>query len=212
LNEPYTIFPLLLQGVNPQTQLTYKNIPIYSDQILDIVQNSPIQFSFPFTINVYTSYSSVRKKSKEIQNNMIGQLQCENSTDIFSVFLTPDIERSHIIRINALDQVKHSVKFNRADLLASTPITEGNKTVYYSPPKEVVLNQKSCICDHEETKKFSTSQKYRNLGINYNIYIHKKIKFIITYLFTFKFLAGALNFFSMKIWVNLLFILKYFSI
>jgi hypothetical protein len=174
LNEPYTIFPLLLQGVNPQTQLTYKNIPIYSDQILDIVQNGPVQFSFPFTINVYTSYSSVRKTSKEIQNNMIGQLRCENSTDIFSVFLTPDIERSHIIRINALDQVKHSVKFNRADLFASTPITEGDKTVFYSPPKEVVLNQKSCICDHEETKKFSRSQKYRNLGINYNIYIHKK--------------------------------------
>jgi hypothetical protein len=166
LNKPPTIFPLLLKRVNPQAQLTYKTISVYADQILDIVQGKKDHLFFPFTINVYTAYSSIEKTSKEIQNNMIGQFLAENTAEVFHVFLTPDIEKSHVIRINALENVKHSsAKFDKRDLFANTLITEGDKTVFNRTPKEVILNQKSCICDHEETQLYIPSQQNKNLGI-----------------------------------------------
>jgi hypothetical protein len=165
LNEPPTIFPLLLKRVNPQAQLTYKSISIRADQILDIVQRKTDHLSFPFTINVYTTYSSSEKTSKEITNNMIGQLVAKNTEEIFHVFLTPHMEKNHLIRINALETVKHSAKFDKRNLFANTVITEGDKTVFSTTPKEVLLNQKSCICDHKETQLYSPSQRDRNLGI-----------------------------------------------
>jgi hypothetical protein len=165
LNGPPTIFPLLLKRVNPQAQLTYKMISVRADQILDIVQGKKDHLSFPFTINIYTAYSSIERTSKEIENNMIGQFLAENTAEIFHVFLTPDIEKSHVIRINALENVKNSAKFAKQDLFANTLITEGDKTVFNRTPKEVILNQKSCICDHEETQLYSPSQRDQNLGI-----------------------------------------------
>jgi hypothetical protein len=168
LNQPPTIFPLLLKRVNPQAQLTYKTIPVRADQILDIVQGKTDHLNFPFTINIYTAYSSIEKTSKEIQNNMIGQFLAENTSEIFHVFLTPDIEKSHVIRINALENIKHYAKFDKHDLFANTLITEGDKTVFKRSTKEVLLNQKSCICDHKETQHYSPSQRDRNLGIEQN--------------------------------------------
>jgi hypothetical protein len=165
LNEPPTIFPLLLKRVNPEVQITYKNISVRADQILDIVQGKTEHLSFPYTINVYTAYSSIEKTSREIENNMIGQFLVKNTAEVIHVFLTPDIENSNIIRINALETVKHSVKFNKHNLFVNTQITEGDKQNFFRTPKEVLLNQKSCICDHKETQQYSPSQRDRNLGI-----------------------------------------------
>lgn len=172
LNEPPTIFPLLLKRVNPQATLKYKSTSVRSDQILDIIKKKTDHLWFPFTINVYTAYSSIEKTSKEMKNNMIGQFLAENTTDIFHVFLTPDIENSNVIRINALEDVKHSVKFDEHNLFANTPITEGDKDVFCKIPKEIILNQKFCICDHPETREFSPSPRYSNLGIiHHSLYI-----------------------------------------
>jgi hypothetical protein len=165
LNEPPTIFPLLLSRENPQEQLTYKSISVRADQILDIVQGKKNHLSFPFTINIYSAYSSILRTSKEIKNNMIGQFLAENTEEIFHVFVTPDIENSHVIRINALENVDHSAKFAKQDLFTNTLITEGDKTVFNRTPKEVILNQKFCICDHEETQLYSPSRRDQNLGI-----------------------------------------------
>ena len=165
LNEPPTIFPLLLSRENPQEQLTYKSISVRADQILDIVQGKKDHLSFPFTINIYSAYSSILRTSKEIKNNMIGQFLAENTEEIFHVFVTPDIENSHVIRINALENVDHSAKFAKQDLFTNTLITEGDKTVFNRTPKEVILNQKFCICDHEETQLYSPSRRDQNLGI-----------------------------------------------
>ena len=164
LNEPPTIFPLLLKRVNPQEQLTYKSFSIRAYQILEIVRKQTDHLSFPFTINIYTAYSSTENTSKEIGNNMIGQLLAKNTEEVFHVFLTPDIEKSNLIRINALKTVKTSTKFDKHNLFANTPITEGDKTTFCKNPKEVPLTQKSCICDHKETQQFSPSQRYPNLG------------------------------------------------
>lgn len=164
LYEPPTIFPLLLKGVNPHDRLTYKNLSVDADQVLNIIRNQTNQMSFPFTINIYTSYTSVKKTSKEIESNMIGQLLAKNSTDVFHVFVTPDMENTNLIRINALDFFRHSAKYSKHNLFSNIHITEGDKTVFHSTPKEVPLNQKSCICDHEQTQCFSPSFRYRNLG------------------------------------------------
>jgi hypothetical protein len=179
LNEPPVIFPLLLKRVNPQEKLTYNTISVRADQILDIVKRKTDHLSFPFTINIYTSYASIEKTSKEIGNNMIGQFLADNTTEVFHVFLTPDPEKSNLIRINALETVKGSVKFDKHNLFANTLITEGNKTVFSTKPKEVLLNQKSCICDHNETQQFSSSQRYCNLGIFTSFIAIKRTKLFI---------------------------------
>lgn len=124
-----------------------------------------MQFTFPFTINVYTSFSSIKKTSKEIHRNMIGQLQNDHSTDTLCVFLTPDIEQNNLIRINAFKPIEHFVKFNKNNLFANTHIMEGNKTQLHNTPKETLLNQESCICDHEETRQFSPPKRYQNLSM-----------------------------------------------
>jgi len=152
--------------VNPQDQLTYKRIPVRADQILDIVQGRTDHLNFPFTINIYTAYSYTGKASNEIRTNMIGQLLAKKNTEeIFHVFLTPDIEQRNVIKINALENVKHSAKFDKHDLFTNTLITEGDKTVFKRSPKEVLLNQKNCICEHKETQDYSPSSRDRNLGI-----------------------------------------------
>ncbi len=165
LNEHPTIFPLLLlQNVNPQTHLTFKKKTVSTDHILQIIQRKKVDFSFPFTINIYTSYSALRKTSEEISRNMIGQLVSDITTDVFSVFLTPDIELSTGIKINALDTVKTSPKFNKHNLFANPHITEGDKIIDHRTPKEVTLNQEFCICDHKETQRFIPSRRrHRNL-------------------------------------------------
>jgi hypothetical protein len=170
LKEPIAIFPLLLKGANPQNQLTFKNISIEAHQILDIIKNNTLHLSFPFTINIYTSYSSVRKTSKEIETNMIGQFLSNASTDVFHVFVTPDIDKNNLIQINALHTVQHSAKFAKHNLFTNIHITEGDKTVFHKTPKETTLNEKSCICDHEETQSFSPSQRYSHLGILFDVH------------------------------------------
>jgi hypothetical protein len=165
LNEKPTIFPLLLKNVNPQADLTYKSITVRADQIFDILKRKTDHLFFPFTINIYTTYSSTKKTAKEIENNMIGQFLAKNNSDVFHVFLTPDIEKNDLIRINALEPVKHSVKFDKHSLFVNTPITEGDKTTFCRTPKEILLNQKACICDHKETRQYSPSHRYLNLGI-----------------------------------------------
>jgi hypothetical protein len=165
LNEKPTIFPLLLKNVNPQAHLTYKSITVRADQIFDILKKKTNHLCFPFTINIYTTYSLTNKTAKEIENNMIGQLLAKDSEDVFHVFLTPDIEKNDTIRINALETVKNSAKFDEHNLFVNIPVTEGDKTIFCRTPKEVLLNQKACICDHKETQQYSPSHRYRNLGI-----------------------------------------------
>jgi hypothetical protein len=176
LIEPPAIFPLLLKRVNPQSELTYKSITVRADAILDIVQRKTDHLSFPFTINIYTSYSSIEEKSKEIENNMIGQFLVKHTEEVFHVFLTPTMESINLIKINTLNHVKKKKKFNKHNLFVNTIITEGDKTTFRKTPKEVLLNQKFCICDHEETQLYSPSRPERNLGILPHSFMQKKEK------------------------------------
>jgi hypothetical protein len=163
--------------MNPQAHLTYKSTTVRADEILDIVQRKTDHLSFPFTINIYTSYSSVEETSKEIKNNMIGQFLAKNATEIFHVFLTPDIEKNNLIRINALKSVGNLVKFDKHNLFANTLITEGDKNIFCKNSKEVLMNQKFCICDHEETQQYSPSKQDKNLGIIPHFIVQKVLNF-----------------------------------
>jgi len=179
LNNSENIFPLLLTGVNPQAEIKYKQIPIRADQILDIVHKNTNHLSFPFTINVYTSYHSVRKTSMEIHKNMIGQLLAKNNTsDVLSVFLTPSLDNKSIVRINTLPTIANSEKFNNHNLFVNSNITEGYKKIFNSEPKEVILNQNYCICDHEDTRIFSPSKQDKHLG-KYNTLYRLYLTFLI---------------------------------
>jgi len=180
LNNPSNIFPLLLTGVNPQAEIKYKQITIRADQILDIVHENTNHLSFPFTINVYTSYHSVKKNSLEINKNMIGQLLTKKNTssDVLSVFLTPDLENKSIVRINTLHKTANSEKFDNHNLFVNTNITEGNKNIFESNPKEVILNQNFCICDHEDTQIFSPSKPDKHLG-KYNTLCRLYLAFLM---------------------------------
>jgi hypothetical protein len=198
LNEPRAIFPLLLKRVNPQSELTYKSFTVRADDILDIVQRKSQHLSFPFTINIYTSYSSINEKSKEIEDNMIGQFLAKHTEEVFHVFLTPTMESINQIKINALKHVKKNTKFNKHSLFVNTIITEGDKTTFCKTPKEVLLNQKFCICDHEETQLYSPSRPERNLGILPHSFIQKKRKKINPILLI-QLLIKTSNIFSMKI-------------
>jgi len=165
LKENPTIFPLLLKGVNPQAQLQYKNTIIEINDIINIIQNKSEQVSFPFTINIYTSYSFVKTTSKEIETNIIGQYIATDSTDdVLHVFLTPDIEKKSLMQLNTLSSVKHTAKFSKYNLFENVTITEGDKTIWQKSPKEITLDQKNCICDHEETHRFTPSPRFHNLG------------------------------------------------
>jgi len=162
MKETLPLFPLLLNSENPQDDLTYKTVPVRAYQILDILKGNIKHLSFPFTINFYTSYHFVKETSLEIDRNMIGQLLREDTSDVLYVFLTPDIEKI-CVKINALNTIKNSIKFDKHNLFANTKITEGDKTVFYRTPNENILNQNSCICDHEDTQTFSPPKRYQHL-------------------------------------------------
>jgi hypothetical protein len=65
----------------------------------------------------------------EINKNMICQLLAKkNTSDVLSVFLTPDLENKSIVRINTLPTIANSdEKFNDHNLFVNTNITEGYK-------------------------------------------------------------------------------------
>ena len=183
MKETLPLFPLLLNSENPQDDLTYKTVPVRAYQILDILKGNTKHLSFPFTINIYTSYHFVKETSLEIDRNMIGQLLREDTSDVLYVFLTPDIEKI-CVKINALNTIKNSIKFDKHNLFANTKITEGDKKVFYKTPNENILNQNSCICDHEDTHTFSPPKRYQHLGIQKNLFLF--IKLVITNVYNFQ--------------------------
>ena len=93
--------------------------------------------------------------------------------------------------------LKKKKKFNKHNLFVNTIITEGDKTTFRKTPKEVLLNQKFCICDHEETQLYSPSRPERNLGILPHSFVQKKQKF--NPILLIQLLIKTSNIFSMKI-------------
>jgi len=110
---------------------------------------------------------------------MIGQLFAKkNTSDVLSVFLTPSLENKSIVRINTLPTIANSEKFNNHNLFVNSNITEGYKKIFNSEPKEVILNQNYCICDHEDTRIFSASKQDKHLG-KYNTLCRLYLTFLI---------------------------------
>jgi len=137
---------------------------VLSSHILDIVEDRNTN-TFPFTINIYTSYSFLKNANlQHIQNNFIGQYLNNDSKDILHILVTPDLN-SNCIMINQLQLEKKPLPFNKHNLFANVHITEGDNVFKHTSSKETTLNQNFCICDHIETQRYISTRKNPALGI-----------------------------------------------
>ena len=163
LKDECNIFPVLM-NVNPQSVILYNDKQVLSSHILDIVEDRNTN-TFPFTINIYTSYSFLKNANlQHIQNNFIGQYLNNDSKDILHILVTPDLN-SNCIMINQLQLEKKPLPFNKHNLFANVHITEGDNVFKHTSSKETTLNQNFCICDHIETQRYISTRKNPALGI-----------------------------------------------
>jgi len=166
------ICPKLLNGPEKHT-LSFKNKLITTEHVLQIINNT-LAVSFPFTINIYTSYTYLRINSKSLGSNLIGQYLSEEKTVILNIFITPALE-GNTICMHKIDLFQEPI-LEQEYLFGNRPIQEGNKTSFHNDMEsEKTLNNFHCICDHSKTEMFFPPRKYENLG---NIYlkIHKKLR------------------------------------
>jgi hypothetical protein len=170
LKDECKIFPVLI-NVNPQSIILYKNKQILSSHILDIVEDRNTN-TFPFTINIYTSYSFLKNASlKHIQNNFIGQYVHIGSNEVLHILVTPDLTSNNSIMINQLQLPTNTLQFNKHNLFANCQITEGDNIFKHTLSKEITLNQNFCICDHEETQRYISTRKSPILGMEHIIQV-----------------------------------------
>jgi hypothetical protein len=161
LADDCSVFPLLI-NLSPKSRLSFNNINVSNDHILNIIKDINTTV-FPFTINVYTSYSFIKQTSKQIQNNLIGQyINCSNN-DILHILVTPDLANDSIM-INQINLPSNTIRFNKHNLFANTGLTEGDQIFAERTEKHKTLNQHSCVCDHDETCQFIPTRKSPRLG------------------------------------------------
>jgi len=156
------IFPTLI-NLPAVSSITFNNVKITSDHVLDILNNS-LQTTFPFTIKIFTSYSFIKHNSRQLCTNMIGQYTDTNQSNQETLFLfvTPGLERN-ILYLHKLDNFKHP-PFDQVKPFNLSPHTEGKKINLKNTNLPKAANQKVCICQHEETQEMTLPKKFNNLG------------------------------------------------
>ena len=156
------IMPKLL-NTPQQKSITFKNRLINADTVFRILNNTLI-VTFPFKINLYTSYTYITTTSKSLGSNMIGQyLTNSNSEDVLHLFISTNLKGDQLA-MHQLEGLEQN-EFKKENLFSHPHLTEGNKTVF--PHKEQIekpLNNHHCVCDHEKTELYFPPRKYSNLG------------------------------------------------
>ena len=166
LKDNRKLFPVLMH-LNPKSIISYKDKNVLSSHILDIIKDLNTN-TFPFTINIYTSYSFLNKANlKHIQNNFIGQYVHNGSNDVLHILVTPDLTINNSIMINQLQLPLNTLHFNKHNLFANVHITEGDNVFKHTLSKEITLNQNFCICDHTETQRYISTRKSPKLGMKH---------------------------------------------
>lgn len=160
-NEP-PIFPTLTD-VPAVSSITFENVTITPNDILDIVNNLPDR-SFPFSIKIFTSYSFIKSKSNQLGTNMIGEHISTNQPQPKSlyIFITPSLDRNMFF-LHQLPELFNN-KFNRVNPFTISPHSEGQKTNITKNCVPTVANQKECICQHEQTQELTPPKAFKNLG------------------------------------------------
>jgi hypothetical protein len=172
------IFPKLL-NIPEMSEIIYKTRSITPEMVLSIITNR-CSITFPFNINIYTSYTYLSKNSKALAANMIGQYTCEPLDDdgggavdnclpfqTVHIFITPNLagDKIYMHELN----INSKLIFQKESIFANRPLQEGNKTSFHdNTHTEKALNNLHCVCDHPKTEIFFPPQKYKNLGNNNN--------------------------------------------
>ena len=162
-----TIFPKLID-VSEQTELTFKGKLVTRETVLQIV-NDKLLVTFPFSINIYTSYTYMKSSSKCISNCMIGQYLISTDEPMLHIFITPTLMGDSFF-MHKLD-ITNNINFQRESIFANPHLQEGNKTSFpHETQSDKTSNNTHCVCDHTKMERFFPPRykNYKTLGTLHN--------------------------------------------
>lgn len=155
--------PVLISG-DLQTLVPYNNVNVLCDHVATILTQKPV--SFPFSINIYSSYLYLRKYStSEIATNLIGKYVCDSNdnSQLLHIFIAPNLEGNDFEMCgiaNMTNKMYHTI-----NNLANSHAIEGRKLFNkLTNQSQKLLNQNSCVCDHPDTQRIFLPTKFKNLG------------------------------------------------
>jgi len=175
------IVPKLINTPDKQ-QITFEHRILTPTMILQIL-NKTLSVTFPFAINIYTSYTYLRENSKSVASNMIGQYLPDSldSKNILHVFITPNLygHQLFIVQLNIKD---NSISY--PNIYPNRHLTEGHKITFPSiNESEKVGTNQECVCEHPQTEKFFPPRKYRSLGKKFKFKCQNHLKKVSYFLF-----------------------------
>lgn len=158
------IFPILI-NIPPLSSITFNQITLTSQDIKQIIDDNTL-INLPFSVKIFTSYYYIHQSSKQLHSNCIGQYCTSDplSSPTLQIFVTPTLT-NHEFLFHQLKVKDSNITFSRKNLFSHPRANEGQQIRFQksSPPK--TLNQKKCICQHEETERISPPRHYSHLGI-----------------------------------------------
>jgi hypothetical protein len=157
------IIPKLI-NTPEKKQISFYNKTITSTHVLQIINNTLLE-TFPFQINIYTSYTYIQDKSKSVASNMIGQYRPPSMTNqpILHIFISSNLKGDQIF-MHQLEINDDSI-FYPPSIYSNKHFTEGKKINFpLSRETDQPKNNLHCICDHPKTENYFPPRKYKNLG------------------------------------------------
>jgi len=177
-----TILPKLI-NTPEKKQINFKNRILTPTHMLQII-NKNLAITFPFSINIYTSYIYLRENSKNITSNMIGQYLPDvlDKENIVHIFITPNL-RGNQLFMHQLNLSNNKI-FHFSNIHSYRHLTEGQKITFpFIHESDKPGTNKECICEHKKVEKYFPPRKYKNLGKNFYFLFFPNI-FLIFYIFS----------------------------
>lgn len=138
---------------------------ISKQNIIDILEaNSSIKISF--NVILYSTYAFTRHKNINVLNkNIVGNYFLSENTELVQLFISPHLMDSDF-DVYLLKSFKTpQCLINNFGKFALSHLVEQDKSIIKKLPKEKVLNQTHCICDHSETQRIFLPKKFSyNIG------------------------------------------------
>jgi len=158
--------PLLISQ-HAEDPVIFEDTSITWQNIIDIICNKPVNFSF--SIKIYSAFSYVKKiLSKNVNMVMIGEYEKNEKT--LHIFLTPQIGSTFFTMCQLKFLPSCEPHKNLKDMYCNPHIPEGEPCSplqgnIYNPE---LLNQDYCVCDHSDTQRFHapTNKAFKCLGKN----------------------------------------------
>lgn len=141
--------------------LIFNNHLITKQNILEIINHqSPL---LPFNCKIYTSYQFIKRTARSKQFILMGDLTTDLHAQTVHLFISPHLKEDFDVFV--LDSI--TCQNSSSDFLSNILLPEGELLYTIKNPKEIILNQRACICEHPETKTMTmpTSKSFKNLGM-----------------------------------------------